>query len=173
MDLEDMDKLLICRFPGNPNVGWDLAPVESIKPDSKDDKKERGDSCVAMYWPYKELNPGETRHVAFTYGLGSLEISGALALSVPSSVLPNSEFVVTAYVWDAKQGETVKLVVPDGLKLAGGESAEKTIEEEGKRSQVFWRLRSGKSGDYMLEATTDKDKSKPKKVTVKPASIFG
>jgi hypothetical protein len=173
MDLEDMDKLLICRFPGNPNVGWDLAAVESIQPDSKDDKKEKGDSCVVMYWPYKELNPGATRHVAFTYGLGSLEISGALALSVPSSVQPNSEFVVTAYVWDAQKGDKVKLIVPAGLKLAGGESAEKTIEEEGKRSQVFWRLRSGESGDYMLEATTDKDKSKPKKVTVKPASIFG
>jgi hypothetical protein len=119
------------------------------------------------------LDPGQTRNVAFTYGLGSLEIGGALALSVPSSVQPNSEFVVTAYVWDAKKGDKVKLIVPDGLKFASGESAVKTIEKEGKRSQVFWRLRSGRSGDYMLEATTDKDKSKPKKVIVKPASIFG
>jgi len=174
IDLDDMDKLLICRFPaGNPNAGWEISPVESMKPEGKDDKKEKGDSCVVMYWPYKELNPGETRYVAFTYGLGSLEIGGALALSVPSSVQPNSEFVVTAYVWDAKKGDKVKLIVPDGLKLAGGESVEKTIEEEGKRSQVFWRLRSGKSGEYLLEATTDKDKSKPKKVIVKPASIFG
>jgi hypothetical protein len=173
IDLDDMDKLRICHFPGNPNAGWDDWPVESMKPDSKDDKKEKGDSCVVMYWPYKDLNPGETRHIAFTYGLGSLEIGGALALSVPTSVQPNSEFVVTAYVWDANKGDKVKLIVPDGLKLAGGESAEKTIEEEGKRSQVFWRLRSGKSGEYMLEATSDKDKSKPKTVIVKPASIFG
>ncbi|MGH7171138.1 MAG: hypothetical protein ACRELG_12750, partial [Gemmataceae bacterium] len=128
IDLEDMDKLLICRFPaGNPNAGWDISPVESMKPDSKDDKKEKGDSCVVMYWPYKDLDPGEVRHVAFTYGLGSLEIGGALALSVPSSVQPNSEFVVTAYVWDADKGDKVKLIVPSGLRLAGGESAEKTI----------------------------------------------
>jgi hypothetical protein len=126
-----------------------------------------------MYWPYKELSPGETRHIAFTYGLGSLEIGGALALSVPSSVQPNSEFVVTAYVWDANKGDKVKLIVPSGLKLAGGESAEKSIEEEGKRNQVFWRLRSGKSGEFTLEATTNKDKSKPKKLIVNPASIFG
>ncbi len=174
IDLDDMDKLLICRFPsGNPNAGWEISPVESMKPDEKDDKKEKGDSCVVMYWPYKELNPGETRYVAFTYGLGSLETGGALALSVPSSVQPNSEFVVTAYVWDAKKGDKVQLILPAGLKLASGENAEKTIEEEGKRSQVFWRLRSGKDGEYTLEATTDKDKSKPKKVIVKPASIFG
>ncbi len=173
IDLDDMDKLRICRFPGNPNAGWDEWPMESMKPEGKEDKKEKGDSCVVMYWPYKELNPGETRYAAFTYGLGSLEIGGSLALSVPSSVQPNSEFVVTAYVWDAKKGDKVKLIVPAGLKLAGGERAEKTIEEEGKRSQVFWRLRSGKEGEYELEAKTDKDKSKPKKVIVKPASIFG
>jgi hypothetical protein len=173
IDLDDMDRLRICRFPGNPNAGWDEWPVESMKPDAKEENRDKGDSCVVMYWPYKDLNPGETRHVAFTYGLGSLEIGGALALSVPSSVQPNSEFVVTAYVWDANKGDKVRLIVPSGLKLASGESAEKTIQEEGKRSQVFWRLRSGKSGEYTLEATTDKDKSKPKKVTVKPASIFG
>jgi hypothetical protein len=172
IDLEDMDKLRICRFP-DPNAGWGDWPMESMQPNEKDEHKDKGDSCVVMYWPYKDLSPGETRHVAFTYGLGSLEIGGALALSVPSAVQPNSEFVVTAYVWDADKGDKVKLSVPSGLKLASGESAEKTIEEEGKRSQVFWRLRSGKSGEYVLEAATDKDKSKPKKVIVKPASIFG
>jgi hypothetical protein len=171
IDLDDMDKLRICRFP-DPNAGWGDWPMESMKP-NKDEKKDKGDSCVVMYWPYKDLGPNESRHIAFTYGLGSLEIGGALALSVPSSVQPGSEFVVTAYVWDADKGDKVKLNVPSGLKLADGESAEKTIEEEGKRSQVFWRLRSGKSGEYMLEATTDKDKSKPKKVIVKPTSIFG
>ncbi|HEY7329451.1 MAG TPA: hypothetical protein VH592_17565 [Gemmataceae bacterium] len=173
VDLDDLDKLRICRFPGNPNAGWDEWPVESMKPDPNEEKKDKGDSCIVMYWPYKDLSPGESRHIAFTYGLGSLEIGGAIALSVPSSVQPNSEFVVTAYVWDANKGDKVKLVVPSGLKLAGGESPEKTIEQEGKRSQVFWRLRSGKSGEYTLQATTDKDQSKPKKVTVKPASIFG
>jgi hypothetical protein len=173
INLEDMDKLRICRFPGNPNAGWGDWPVESMQPDNTDAKKDKGDSCVVMYWPYKDLDPGETRHVAFTYGLGSLEIGGRLALSVPSAVQPGSEFVVTAYIWDANKGDKVKLIVPAGLKLASGESAEKTIEEGGTRSQVFWRLRSGRSGEYTLQATTDTDKSKPKKVTVKPASIFG
>jgi hypothetical protein len=170
IDLEDMDRLRICRFPGT-NAGWDDWKAEPMRDDDRNDK---GDSCVVMYWPYETMNPGETRHVAFTYGLGSVEISGSnLALSVPSSVQPDSDFVVTAYVWNAKKGDKVTLTVPTGLKLAGGESEEKTIEESGGRSQVFWRLRSGGSGEYTLEAATEKAKAKPKKVFVKATSIFG
>lgn len=173
MHLEQMDKLRICRFPGQ-NAGWGDWPVESMKPDKKADKKEKGDSCVVMYWPYRDLPAGESQHVAFTYGLGSLEIGGStLALSVPASVQPDSDFVVTAYVWSADKGDKVTLNIPAGLKLAAGESKVKTIDQGGARSQVFWRLRSGGRGEYTLEATTDKDKSKPKKVIVKATSIFG
>lgn len=171
MDLDNMDKLRICRFPGQ-TAGWGDWPVESMQA-NKNEKK--GDSCVVMYWPYEIMNPGATRYVAFTYGLSTLDIGGdsTLALSVPASVQPNRDFVVTAYVWNAKKGGKVTLTVPDGLKLADGESEEKTIEEGGARSQVFWRLRSGGDGDYILEATKDKVKSKPKKVVVKALSIFG
>jgi hypothetical protein len=169
MTLEDPEKLLICRFPGQ-TAGWDWK-VESMKPPTKDDKP---DSCVALYWSYDKLNAGESRYVGFTYGLGALDIGGnTLALSVPATVQPDSDFVVTAYVWNAKKGEKVKLTVPDGLKLAAGESDEKTIEEGGGRSQVFWHLRSGRSGLYTLEADTGKVKSKPKKVIVNATSIFG
>ncbi|MHB1424034.1 MAG: hypothetical protein ACYC3I_12730 [Gemmataceae bacterium] len=169
IELEDMDKLRICRFPG-PNIGWDWKPVESMQPDNKE---EKGDSCVVMYWPYEIMKPGQTRHAAFTYGFGSLEMDGNLALSVPASVRPDSEFVVTAYVWGADKGDKVTLSIPAGLKLADGENAEKTIEEGGSRTQVFWRLRSGDSGEYTLEAATEKARSIPKKVVVKATSIFG
>ncbi|MGH7170365.1 MAG: hypothetical protein ACRELG_08830, partial [Gemmataceae bacterium] len=173
MDLDDMDKLRICRFPGQ-TAGWDW-PAESMQA-GRDEKQ--GDSCVAMYWPYITMNPKETRHVAFTYGLSALDISeggggSTLALSVPASVQPDSDFVVTAYVWNAKKGDKVKLSVPAGLKLANGENAEKPIEESGARSQVFWHLRSGDIGKYPLEASKDKTKSKPKTVVVKTTSIFG
>lgn len=190
--LEDPEKLLICRFPG-PTAGWDWK-VESMKPLSKKGKKdaknakkgkkgkkrepiqpeEKPDSCVALYWSYDILNPGEKRYVGFTYGLGSLEIGGgSLALSVPASVQPDSDFVATAYVWDAKKGDKVKLTVPAGLKLADGESDEKAIEEDSDRSQVFWHLHSGDAGKYTLEAEGKKAKSKPQKVVVKATSIFG
>jgi hypothetical protein len=173
VNLEDMDRLRISRFPG-PGARWDDWAVLPMK----GGKGETADSCVAMYWPYANMNPSDTRRVAFTYGLGSLEIGSggagaALALSVPASVQPDNDFVVTAYVWRAKKGDKVKLKVPAGLKLAAGESNEKTVEESGARSQVFWHLRSSKTGEFTLEATSGDVKAKPKQVVVKTTSIFG
>ncbi|HEY7315902.1 MAG TPA: hypothetical protein VH643_41615 [Gemmataceae bacterium] len=176
IQLEDMDKLRICRFPG-ATAPWEPDVVESMRPDQPG---EKADSCVFLYWPYENMNPNDIRHMAFTYGLGSLEIGEggggggvSLALSVPASVQPDHDFVATAYVWKAKKGDKVKLEVPRGLKLADGESVEKTIEEGGARSQVFWHVRSGRTGEYTLKATSGSAKSKPKQVVVKTTSIFG
>lgn len=173
--LEDMELLRICRWPGNrARWDWDADPMNA--------DKENKDSCVVMYWPYLSMNPKDRRDVAFTYGFGTLEIGPAggggeagpaLALSVPASVPPQTDFVVTAYVWRAKKGDTVKLEVPTGLKLASSESNEKNIEEGGTRSQVFWHLRSGSTGSYTLHATSGGAKAKPKQVVVKTTSIFG
>jgi hypothetical protein len=171
---EDMTELRIGRWPGK-RIKWDW-PLEEMAMD-----KENPDSCVAMYWNYEEMEPAAERNMGFTYGLGELDVgtgSGgdaagpALALSAPASAPPDQDFVVTAYVWRAKKGDKVKLHLPRGLRLADGESEEKTIEEEGKRSQVFWRVRGG-VGTYKLEATTGDAKSKPRTVVVQTASIFG
>jgi hypothetical protein len=172
--LDDLEKLRICRFPGNTaGWSWDPDPMKTDNPD------ERPDSCVALYWTYDTMNPKDVRNMAFTYGLSSLEIGGgagggvSLALSVPASVQPETEFVATAYVWNAKKGDTVKLDVPAGLSLAPGESDTKTIEDRAARTQVFWRLRSRGAGTHTLEATSGNAKSKPKQVVVKGTSIFG
>jgi hypothetical protein len=165
-ELEDLERLLICHWPGN-RARWDL---DAIAPINSEGSK---DSCVVLYWPYETMNPRESRDVGFTYGLGALDIGSNLALRVPDTVPPDTDFVVTAYVWGARKGDKVKLQVPAGLKLADGESDEKTVEDGGARSQVFWHLRSGKSGTYMLEAASDKARAKPKAVIVKTTSIFG
>jgi hypothetical protein len=170
--LDEPKRLRICRYPGNPDVGWDWEP-QPIKP--KDE--EKGDSCVAVYWEEKELGPDEVRHMALTYGLSKLEVGDALALSVPASVQPSREFVATAYVWNPKNGQKVTLTLPEGISFASGEKAEKVIEgvkEAGKgRTQVFWRLRpSGREGSYPLSATLGGQKA-TRTVRVKGSSIFG
>jgi hypothetical protein len=95
-----------------------------------------------------------------------------LALSVPSSVPPETDFVVTAYVWRADKGDKVKLELPAGLKLAKAKATRRP-SRRAARSQVFWRLRSGGTGTYTLNATSGKAKARPKQVAVKTTSIFG
>jgi hypothetical protein len=161
LTLDEPDRLRICGFPGaNAGWEWDAADLGN-------------DSCVAVYWEPRDLEAGAARHLAFTYGLSKLEVGDLLALSCPSSVLPNRGFVVTAYVWNARKGQKITLEVPEGLRLEDGESAAKTIEENAVRTQVFWRLKSGAEGTFTLEATSGKSKARPRPVEVKRSSIFG
>ena len=85
--------------------------------------------------------------MAFTYGLSQLDVGGggnaALALSTPASVSPKTDFVVTAYVYNAAKGDEVQLMLHDGLTLAAGETAKKTVEEGGKRATVYWHVHAG------------------------------
>jgi hypothetical protein len=174
IELEDIEKMVICQWPDNRQApwGWKYQPI-NLNPSNKD-------SCVVLYWGYQQMNAHDVRRMAFTYGLNKLEISGggnpqesALALSVPSSVLPDREFRVTAYVYNAKAGQTVTLQLPDGLSLAADEADEKTVVEDGKRVQVSWKVKSGKAGTYPVEASSGKAKTKPHNVVVKANSIFG
>jgi hypothetical protein len=188
--IEDINLLRICRWPkdiGN-EAGWEWEPVESMDkiPDAKD-------SCVVLYWAHRLMSPGEVRHMAFTYGLSKLEISGsgndeapappakdetAMAMSVPGQVFTNSEFVVTGYLWRTKPGQKVKLKLPDsGLTLADGEKAEKVLEETGPgRVKVEWKVRAGATGTYKIQATSEQSKTRPREIEVKDpkkTSIFG
>jgi hypothetical protein len=171
--LDPIERMLICRWPNDSDVKWKVEPTPMNEPPDKPK-----DSCVVLYWPYRNMDQKETRRMAFTYGLGDISVGeasggGALAISVPNSVAPDTDFVATAYVYNAKEGQKVKLnLPPSGLTLADGESAEKTVETPGKRSQVFWKLRAGKPGKYMLNAASGNVKARERPVTVHRSSIF-
>jgi hypothetical protein len=138
------------------------------------DAEDMGDdSCVAVYWPEQELGPKKTMHVALTYGLGKLDISEQLAMSAPASVTPGREFVVTAYVYNAVKGQNVTLELPPGVELAGGVTAEQTIAEDAKRTQVFWRVRATSEGAKKIEVVSGRSRAKPVTVVVQKRSIFG
>ncbi len=176
-NVEEPDDVRVTHFPPSQGrQGWEV-PMESIQDPPPD-------SCVAMYWPYDvtkndvaEMPAGGTRDLAVTYGLSQLDIStgggnAALALSTPDAVPPDSDFVVTAYVYNASAGDPVELSLPSGLTLARGESARKTVEEGGKRSVVFWKVRAGSAGDYTIEAKSGGATAKHT-VAVKKSGIFG
>jgi hypothetical protein len=160
VELLEPQRVLICRFPGS-ETRWEWEPEDM-----------GGDSCVAVYWPEHQIQPKETVHLAFTYGLGKLDIRDSLALSAPASVIPGREFVVTAYVYNAVKGQKVKIELPPGVSLAGGPS-EHTITEDAKRTQVFWKVKASKEGDAVFEAVSGRARARPITVKVQAKSIFG
>jgi hypothetical protein len=162
IELTPPDRFVICRHPENINIKWDW-PFQDIGPDS----------AVAVYWNPQRLKAGETRHLAFTYGLGTLDVGDLLAVSAPSNVIPDREFVVTAYVYNATKGQKVSLELPEGLYLAGQEKSEKTVEETAPRVQVFWKVKASGTGRYEISATSGRSRSKPRVVEVRATSIFG
>jgi hypothetical protein len=167
IELTEPDRLCIGRFPG-ARTRWDWRPQ-----DMTDKEGGAPDSAVAIYWPYKELEPKETRHMAFTYGLSQLDIGDRLVVSAPSSVVPGREFVITCYVYNSSQGQKVKLDLPEGLALASGEKEEKVVDEAAARTQVFWRVKADKEGKFPVAATSGRGRSRATQVIVKLAGIFG
>jgi hypothetical protein len=182
--LTEPSMVRICRFPGSyAKWDWDTEDMRFTQKerDAKEAiKGQNGDSCVAIYWPEETLEPKEARHYAFTYGLGELNLepgvkAGKLALSVDNRpVLPERTTIVTCYVYNPRPGQKVKLELPDGLELAGGEQAEKEVDATRKgRDQVFWRVKAIKEGKHPVKAVSGDLKSKPANVIVQAKSIFG
>ncbi len=160
IELVEPRRVIICRFPGR-DMGWDWTPEDM-----------GDDSCVAVYWPDQEIAPKETRHLAMTYGLGKLDISDSLALSAPASVLPGREFIVTAYVYNAVKGQSVRLERPEGVTLTAG-SDEIAITEDAKRTQVFWKVKANTEGAVEFKAVSGRARARKIKVMVQKKSIFG
>ncbi len=194
VQLEDILRLVICRWPDPPgkDVRWQI-PIEPI-----DKNPKNKDSCVVLYWAYLPMNPDEERHMAFTYGLSKLDVvaeasdgpmpmksDSPMALRVPdASQLPGAEFYVTAYVWNSKPGQKVKLVFPKGgLELATNEQEERTLTGGTKEHvQISWKVKAGGTkGTYEVQAVSGETKTKPRTVDVQPVetkptgttSIFG
>jgi hypothetical protein len=169
--MDDPEKLVICRYPGNPQANWEWE-YQAMDADVPKD------SCAVVYWPEQNLDSGQLRYVGLTYGLGKLEVgelkSGvAVGVSVPANARKNKPFIVTGYVYNGRKGDEVTLDLPEGLKLAPGETAVKKLEEDGKRTAVFWNVVSEKADIYELKARCRGSESRPVKVKVNDNSIFG
>jgi hypothetical protein len=177
--LDPVDRVVVTRWPGG-EFRWDIGFQDM-----------GDDSCVGIYWEPKLLKPKRSkdpsqprseyaRDMAFTYGLGELDISSeagqtsSLALSDPGTVAPNNEFTLTAYVYNATAGQRVKLTLENGLSLAPGEAAEKALDKGGKRVTISWKVRAGSAkGTYSAEASSGSVKTRPLKIEVKSSSIVG
>jgi hypothetical protein len=165
IELEPIHAMTICRWPGS-TVLWELT--------DKEKQPMEDDSCVFLYWTERSMPPGEVRHMAFTYGLGTISVSGGpntLGLTAGGSFRPGGVFTVTAYVKNPMERQKVKLALPAGLSLVEGEEAEKAVEPAGDYSQVSWRVRAGDSATYTIRATSAGHEATTR-VRIKTGGIF-
>jgi hypothetical protein len=169
-DLEPISRMLICLYPGSQMKDWDWE-IESMKKNP-----QNKDSCVALFWAEQTMTPGDpTRVMGYTYGLSELAVGtgeSPMALSAPASVQPESEFVMTAYVWNAKKDSVVRLELPVGLTLAKDETEDKKLTEGGNRVQVSWRVKAGPRGEYPVTTKMGTTISKEFKVIVRAGGLF-
>ncbi len=165
-DLDTPVKVVICGYQnGFHTQKWDVDPIKDIGKDS----------CVLIYWADTTLNKGERREVGYSYGLGEVQGDGRLALSAPGVVTPNSEFVLTSYIHKAEKGQTFTVLLPPGVELAKGESAEKTVAADAERVTLSWRLQAGEASKTPLPIKVEGagTTSRPVRVQVRVRSIFG
>lgn len=167
-NMEPIVRMLICRWPGSgARWEWEAKAMN----DPPDEKK---DSCVAFYWDYAKMKPGDRREMGFTYGLGKVSgAGGRIGLAYHGKTQPDGIFTVTAFIKSPDEGQKVSITLPDGLSLDAKEKEEKAITtvEKGKDGLVAWRIKAHKEGEFAVEVATGSAKEKLK-VQINKGSIF-
>jgi hypothetical protein len=159
--VEVPEKIVVCRWPaehGSSEARWKW-PYQAIQANPR-----APDSCVILYWAEQTMQPGETRRVGFTYGLGRLTdpdskeetiaVKGAdqLRLFAPA-VRVGKPSSVTAYVKGGK-GEMATLTLPEGVEFAPGQAASEPVPAaKSAYAPICWQVVVKKPGQRLLRAT--------------------
>jgi hypothetical protein len=126
------------------------------------------------------MTSGETREMAFTYGLNAISSDTGpepspdkpkLGLYAPRTVRTGDEFTVTAYVKRPQADKKVELELPAGFELVSGDRAQ-AVKPEGDYSQVSWRVKAGMTGEYTLAVSHGPAQVKRELTVANRKSIF-
>jgi hypothetical protein len=145
----------------------------------KDNSIPPRDSCVVVYWDPKPLQPGESRTVGFTYGLGNVannESGGKLLLTLGGRLVREGDLTLTALVSNPDRGEKLALELPSGLRLLEGENDQEVPPPPPgaarKTSPVTWKLRASAEGTWSLTVRSSKGATQTLKVTIRSKGVF-
>jgi hypothetical protein len=157
-------------------TGWEVPDI-SIK--QRVGNAVANDSAVTMYWSEQRLEPGKSRVVGFTYGLGNVdtrESGGHLLLTVGGRLVRRGEFTLTALVHDPKPGEKLTLELPAGFSILDGESQQEVppVPPGASRpdSPVTWRIRSGDDGKYELSVRSNSGAKQKLPILIRTHGVF-
>lgn len=169
--LEAPGRVSLTNWPGGDYLRRFEIPVTDIGTDS----------AVVMYWLPADLEPGKTRELGFSYGLGNLSAqSEKIALTFGGSFVINGELSVVALIAEPDRGQKATIEFPEGgFKLIDGPATqavppvtEKTADGRPRPSPVTWRLRCERDGQLTVTVKTSDGLEAMRKITVKKASVF-
>jgi hypothetical protein len=111
-----------------------------------------GDSACAFYWEPQELPPQAHRELAFAYGHGIASTNaGRVSADFGGSFAPGKTFTVTAYVDDPMDGQSLTLLLPEGVERQGGKATQVVpLAGDDGRGVVLWRCRLAQVGTYPI-----------------------
>ncbi|MGM0471378.1 MAG: cohesin domain-containing protein [Bacillota bacterium] len=131
------------------------------------------DSALALFWDSKPLSAGKSRTYVTNYGLGGITtVPGLLSVGVssPAKVVLNKQnktFPVLTYIQNTAEIEAkevkAEIDLPEGLKLAAGESQQKVVGNLSSAStgQIVWQVEpdsevtTPKELQYSVEVTAE------------------
>jgi hypothetical protein len=146
---------------------------------SLDADQRKKDSAVVLYWDEKELEPGKTRKLGFSYGLGHISSStgGKLGVTPPTNLEAGKDFPVTALVSEPVAGQSVELILHSKkLTLVEG-TLKQTVpplpaDAVSRNSSVTWRVKTDKGGTYKLTVRSSTGETRTIKVVVAARDII-
>lgn len=140
------------------------------------------DSAVVMYWNPETLQPGKTRELGFSYGLGDIAgRSESIGLSVAGNFAVHGEVSVVALIAEPRVGQYATIAFPQGaFMLLDGFPAkqlvpttqEKTADGRPRASPVTWRLRCNRDGNFPITVTTSDRLEVIRRIRIKQSGIF-
>lgn len=154
--IEPPGRLLITHWPGT-SLAWDI-PSRNLT----------GDSAVVLYWMDRQIKSGGKRVIGFAYGLGNVSTNDKLGVTLGGSFEPGQSFTVTAYVENPVPGQTVKLTLPDGLRLLSPGATQSVAAGGGARKTgiVTWKAQVERPGSYRLVVASSTGLSQAKLLSI-------
>ena len=119
------------------------------------------DTAAGLYYSPAPLEPGRSRSIGFSYGLGTISSTKTrntrLSLTAGGPIRAGSSFWLVALVDDPRPGQTVKLTLPEGLTPRRPAASSQPVEGSGATTQLSWLIEvaPGLMGDVQVEATLD------------------
>jgi hypothetical protein len=137
---------------------------------------ERPDGAAVIYWDPRKVPAGGHREMGFTYGLGHFRASkdGKLGLILAGSFRAGGDMTVLALVRDPQEGQSLKLKLPEELKLAGGEATQKVARPGEaavhKVSPVTWTVQTPEEGTVEFEISASTGETLTQRVRINQAA---